>query len=192
VQAATPTKHFTEVDKDGQLENGVGCEVLELKPELLQQQQEEQRNRQSQPTEEIGNEEHKLPGGEVAEGGSAGLDPPGKRRRAPSKQATHCVERHLGLVAIGMNQRGHGNRGGEKLRSTSAEGHERLGGERAEQLGKMQKQNHCTRKTPFSRKGPHAPWGNPPGAHLAPGQLGHLQRGSGPRVTWLRRRPPCA
>jgi hypothetical protein len=31
-------KHLTEVDKDGQLENGVGCEVLELKPELLQQQ----------------------------------------------------------------------------------------------------------------------------------------------------------
>jgi hypothetical protein len=51
----------------------------------------------------------------------------------------HCVERHFGLVAIEANQRGHGNRGGEKLRSTSAEGRGRLGGERAEQLGKMRK-----------------------------------------------------
>jgi hypothetical protein len=33
-------KHLTKVDKDGHLENGVGCEVLELKPELLQQQKE--------------------------------------------------------------------------------------------------------------------------------------------------------
>jgi hypothetical protein len=85
-------KHLTEVDKDGHLENGVGCEVLELKPELLQQQQEEQRNRQRQPAEEIGNKEHELPSGEIAEGGSAGPNPPGKRRHAPSKQATHCVE----------------------------------------------------------------------------------------------------
>jgi hypothetical protein len=77
------------VDKDGHLEDGVGCEVLELKPELLQQQQEERRNQQRQPAEDIGNEEHKLPGGEIAEGRSAGLDPPGKRKRAPSKQATH-------------------------------------------------------------------------------------------------------
>ena len=29
-----PHKHLTEVDKDGHLEDGVGCEVLELKPEL--------------------------------------------------------------------------------------------------------------------------------------------------------------
>jgi hypothetical protein len=88
--------------KSGQnshLENGVGCEVLELKPELLQQQQEERRNRQRQPAEEIGNEEHKLPIGEIGSG--AGPDPPSKRRRAPSKQATHCVERRLGLVAMG-------------------------------------------------------------------------------------------
>jgi hypothetical protein len=34
------------------------------------------------------------------------------------------------------------------------EGHKRLGGERAEQLGKMRKQNHCARKTPLFKKGP--------------------------------------
>jgi hypothetical protein len=151
-------KHLTKVDKDGHLENGVGCEVLELKPELLQQQQEERRNRQRQPAEEIGNEEHKLPSGEIAEGSGADPDPPGKRRRTPSKQVAHCVERRLSLVAIGMNQRGHGNRGGEKLRSTSAEGLEAKG---QGSWGEMRKQNHCVRKTPFSRKGPRAPWGEP-------------------------------
>jgi hypothetical protein len=60
----------------------------------------------------------------------------------------------LGLVAIGTNQRGHGNRGGEKLRSTSAEGLEAKG---QGSWGKMRKQNQCARKTPFSRKGPRAP-----------------------------------
>jgi hypothetical protein len=34
-------EHLAEVDEDGRLENGVGREVLKLKPELLQQQQKE-------------------------------------------------------------------------------------------------------------------------------------------------------
>jgi hypothetical protein len=41
VQRATPYEHLAEVDEDGRLEDGVGREVLKLKPELLQQQQEE-------------------------------------------------------------------------------------------------------------------------------------------------------
>jgi hypothetical protein len=146
-------EHLTEMDKDGHLEDGVGCEVLELKSELLQQQQEERRNRQRQPAEEIGNEEHKLPGSKIAEGSSAGPNPPGKRRRAASEQATHRVERLLGLVMITADQHGHGDHGGEKLGSTNAERRGRLGGERAEQLGKMRKRKHCARKNPFSRKG---------------------------------------
>jgi hypothetical protein len=81
-----------------------GREMLELKSELLQQQQEEQRNRQRQPAEEIGDEEHKLPGSEISEGSSAGPDPPGERRRAPSEQAAHRVERLLGLEMIGTNR----------------------------------------------------------------------------------------
>jgi hypothetical protein len=141
------------MDKDGHLEDGVGREVLELKSELLQQQQEERRNRQCQPAEEIGDEEHKLPGSKIAEGSSVGPDPPGERRRAPSEQAAHRVERLLGLVMIEVNQHGHGNHGGGKLGSTNAERRGRLGGERAEQLGIMGKQNHCARKNPFSRKG---------------------------------------
>jgi hypothetical protein len=34
------------------------------------------------------------------------------------------------------------------------EGRGRLGGERAEQLGKLRKRNHCARKTPFFKKEP--------------------------------------
>jgi hypothetical protein len=142
-------EHLTEMDKDGHLEDGVGCEVLELNSELLQQQLEERRIWQRQPVEEIGNEEHKLPGGKIAEGSSAGPDPSGKRKRAPSEQATHRVERLLGLVMIRANHHGHGDHGGEKLGSRNAERRGRLGGERAEQLGKGQKQNHCARKNPF-------------------------------------------
>jgi hypothetical protein len=124
-----------------------------LESELLQQQQEEWQNRQRQPAEEVGDEEHKLPGGEITEGSSAGPDPPGERKRAPSEHAAHLIERLLGLVMIGVNQHGHGNHDGGKLRGVNAEMRGRLGGERAEQLGKMRKQNHCTRKTPPSRDG---------------------------------------
>jgi hypothetical protein len=160
------------MDKDGHLENGVGREVLELESELLQQQQEEQRNRQRQPAEEVGDEEDELPGGKIAEGSSVSPDPPSERRRAPSEQAAHRVERLLGLVVIEANQRGHGNYGGGRLRSTNAERRGRLKGERAEQLGKMREQNQCVRKAPhFKRWFPRTPWKNPPGAYLAPKQL---------------------
>jgi hypothetical protein len=148
-----PHEHLTEVDKDGHLEDGLGREVLELESELLQQQQEEQRNRQHQPAEEIGDEEHKLPGSEIAEGSSAGPDPPGERRRAPSEQATHRVKRLLGLEMLGTNQHGHGDRGSGKLRSASAKGRGGLGGERTKQLGKMRKRNGCTRGNPFFKEG---------------------------------------
>jgi hypothetical protein len=165
-------EHLIEVDKDGHLEDGVGREVLELESELLQQQQEERRNRQRQPAEEIGDEEHKLPGGEITEGSSAGPDPPSERRRAPSEQAAHRVKHLLSLEMLGMNQRGHGDRGGGDLRSTNAKGRGGLGGERAKQLGKKRKRNHCTQGEPlFQGRTPLAPRGNPLDAHLAPEQL---------------------
>jgi hypothetical protein len=47
-------EHLAEVDKDGHLEDGVGPEVLKLKPELLQQQQEEGQDRQRQPAGDVG------------------------------------------------------------------------------------------------------------------------------------------
>jgi hypothetical protein len=40
-----PHEHLVEVGKDGHLEDGVGREVLKLEAELLQQQQEEGRDR---------------------------------------------------------------------------------------------------------------------------------------------------
>jgi hypothetical protein len=91
------------VGKDGRLEDGVGREVLKLEAELLQQQQEERRDRQRQPTGEVGDEEHELPGGETAEGSGAGADPSSERRRAPSEQDAHQVECPLRLEMLGMN-----------------------------------------------------------------------------------------
>jgi hypothetical protein len=51
-----PYEHLVEVDKDGRLEDGVGSKVLKLELELLQQQQEERRDRQSQPAGDVGYE----------------------------------------------------------------------------------------------------------------------------------------
>jgi hypothetical protein len=39
-----PHKHLTQVGEDDRLEDGVGREVLKLKAEILQQQQEERRD----------------------------------------------------------------------------------------------------------------------------------------------------
>jgi hypothetical protein len=78
-------KHLAEVDEDGCLEDGVGREVLKLKPELLQQQQEEGRDRQRQPTGDVGGEQHELPGDEIAKGDSASADSFGEPWRAPTQ-----------------------------------------------------------------------------------------------------------
>ena len=98
-----PHEHLAQVGEDGRLEDGVGREVLKLEAELLQQQQEERRDRQRQPAGEVGDEEHELPGGEIAEGSGAGADPSGERRRAPPEQVAHQVERPLRLETLGMN-----------------------------------------------------------------------------------------
>jgi hypothetical protein len=100
------------VDKDGCLEDGVGHEVLKLKPELLQQQQKEGRNWQRQPARDIGGEQHELPGDEIAKGGSVGTDSSGEPWRAPPKLATHQVKRFLRLKAVRMTKRSHGKCGG--------------------------------------------------------------------------------
>jgi hypothetical protein len=66
--------------------------VLKLEAELLQQQQEERRDRQCQPAGEVGDDEHEFPGGEITEGSGAGADPSGERWRAPSEQVAHQFE----------------------------------------------------------------------------------------------------
>jgi hypothetical protein len=129
------------MDEDGHLEDGVGREVLELESERLQQQQEERRDRQRQPAGEVGDEEHELPGGEVTEGSGAGPDPPDERRRAPSEQAAHHVERLLSLEMLGTNQRGHGDCDSGKQKSASAKRRRGLRDERAQQLERMQKRD---------------------------------------------------
>jgi hypothetical protein len=90
------------VDEDGRLEDGVGRKVLKLEPELLQQQQEKRRDRQRQPVGNVGDEQNKLPEGEITEGSSASVDPCGQRWRAPPEQAAHQIERCLRLEAVGM------------------------------------------------------------------------------------------
>jgi hypothetical protein len=163
-----PHEHLAELDKDGHLKGGVGRKVLELESELLQQQQEERRDRQRQPAGKVGDEEHLLPGGEVTEGGGAGLDPPGERRRAPSEQATHRVELLLGLETLRTNQRGHGDCDGGKQKSTSTEKRRGLGDERAQRLERMQKRDCWPRVNPFSGKDlPLAPLEIPFDARLA-------------------------
>jgi hypothetical protein len=98
-----PYEHLAEVDKDGRLQDGVGSKVLKLEAELLQQQQEERRDRQSQPAGDVGDEQNKLPNGEIAEGSGAGTDPCGVCGRAPPKQAAHQVERRLRMEAVGTS-----------------------------------------------------------------------------------------
>jgi hypothetical protein len=75
--------------------------------------------------------------GEVTEGGGAGPNPPGERRRAPFEQAAHRVERLLGLETLGTNQRGHGDCGGGKQKSASIEKRRGLGDKRAQRLERM-------------------------------------------------------
>jgi hypothetical protein len=75
-----PHEHLAQVGEDGRLEDGVRGEVLKLEAELLQQQQEEMRDRQRQPVGEVGDEEHELPGGEIAEGSGTGVLHPSKLR----------------------------------------------------------------------------------------------------------------
>jgi hypothetical protein len=96
-----PHEHPPEVSKDGRLEDGARREVLKLEAKPLQQRQEERQNRQPQPTREVGDEEHELLDGKIAEGSGTGADPPGERRRTPSEQVAHQIECHLGLEALG-------------------------------------------------------------------------------------------
>jgi hypothetical protein len=75
-----PHEHLAEVGEDGHLEDEVGREMLKLDTELLQQQLEEGRDQQRQPAGEVGDEEHELSCGEIAEGRGAGADPSDERR----------------------------------------------------------------------------------------------------------------
>jgi hypothetical protein len=96
-----PHGHLAEVGEDGRLKDEAGREVLGLEAEPFQQQHGERRDRQRQPAGEVGDEEHELPGGEIAVRRGADMDPSGERRRTPSEQVAHQVECHFGLEALG-------------------------------------------------------------------------------------------
>jgi hypothetical protein len=70
--------------EDRHEEHGVGGEVLKLKAELLQEQEEEGGDRRHQPTHGIRGEEVELPRGQIVEGDFASPDPPDELRRGPS------------------------------------------------------------------------------------------------------------
>jgi hypothetical protein len=117
-------------------------------PELLQQQQEEWRDRQRQPTGDVGGEQNELPGGEIAEGDGAGADSSGVPRHAPSKQAAHQVERFLRLKVVGMAKRSHGVCGGVGVEKKSANAKGRRGTRRQKGVvdwKRMRKGNCYTR-----------------------------------------------
>jgi hypothetical protein len=125
----------------------VGREVLELEPELLQQQQEERRDRQRQPAGEVGDEQDELPGGEAAEGTApARILPVSVGAPHPSRLRTRLS------VASDWKRSG---RTSEVMataatrvwsrRARMQRGHRELEGERAQQLERMRKRNRCTR-----------------------------------------------
>jgi hypothetical protein len=82
-QGRTPHEHVHEMGKDRHEEDGVGCEVLKLKAELLQEQVEEGGDRRHQPAHGVRVEEDELPRGQVVEGDFASPDLPGELRRGP-------------------------------------------------------------------------------------------------------------
>jgi hypothetical protein len=138
-------EHLAEVDKDGRLEDGVGREVLKL--ELLQQQQEEGRDRQCQPAGDVGGKYHKLLGDEIVEGDGVGADSSGEPWRTPPKQAVHQIERLLRLKAVGMAERS------VEQKSTKAKGCRGARRKRgAIDWKRMQKGNCCTRGESFFKE----------------------------------------
>jgi hypothetical protein len=158
-----PHEHLAQVGDDGRLEDGVGGEVLKLEVELLQQHQEERRDWHRQPAGDVGGEQNELPGGDITEGDDASVDPPGERRRTPSKQVAHHIQRHLSLEAVGLAKQSHGVGGGAGVEqeSANAKGRRKLEGERAQQEERMRKRNCCTRGESLFKED------SPARAHLA-------------------------
>ena len=85
----------------------MGREMLELEAEILQQQQEERRNRQPHAGGNVQNKQHKFPGAQVAEGNRACSNSPGSLLWTPPKQAAHHAQFRLGLETTGMNEGRH-------------------------------------------------------------------------------------
>src|SRR6185436_19143435 len=81
--------------------------MLELEAEILQQQQEERRDRQPQAGGNVQNKQNKFPRAQIAEGNRACSNPPGSLLWTPHKQAAHRVQFLLGLETTGTNEGRH-------------------------------------------------------------------------------------
>jgi hypothetical protein len=92
----------------GHEEDGVGGEVLELKAELLQEQEEEGGDWWHQPAGDVRIEEDELPRDQVVEGARACPDLPGELQCGPPQEAAHRVELFVALEAAGMAKKRHG------------------------------------------------------------------------------------
>jgi hypothetical protein len=96
------------VGEDGHEEDGVGGEVLKLKAELLQEQEEEGGDWRHQPAHGVGVEEDELPRGQVVEGNRACPNLPDELRRGLSQKAAHRVQLALELEVAGVAEQRHG------------------------------------------------------------------------------------
>jgi hypothetical protein len=85
-----------------------GGEVLELKTELLHEQEEEGGDQRGQPAGDVHVEEDELPCDQVIEGAPTCPDLPGELWRGPPQEAAHRVEL-FALEAAGMAKRRHGS-----------------------------------------------------------------------------------
>jgi hypothetical protein len=103
--------------------------VLRLEAELLQQQHEEGRDRQCQPAGEVGDEEHELPGDEIAEGSGADTDPSGEH------YAPHLSRLRTKLSATSDWK--HSGGSSKAMAATAAEEREELDDEREQQVKRM-------------------------------------------------------
>jgi len=78
--------------------------MLELEAKILQQQQEERRNRQPYAGGNVRNKPLKFPGAQIAEGNRACSNPLGSLLRTPPKQAAHRVQFLFGLETTGTKE----------------------------------------------------------------------------------------
>jgi hypothetical protein len=107
---ATQSRQKSYTDKRRKpIQFGAGCEVLKLKAELLQEQEEEGGDRRHEPAHGVRGEEDELPRGQVVDGDFASPDPPDELRRGPSQKVAHQVQLDLALEAAGLTKRRHGD-----------------------------------------------------------------------------------
>jgi hypothetical protein len=128
--------------------------VLKLEAELLQQQQEERRDRQRQPARDVGGEQNKLPGGEAAEGDGASVDPPGERRRASSERWRTTLSVASVWKRSGWPSEAMATMAAESRRTRMQRGAENSKAKGRSSSGKCESVTAARGVNPFSRKTP--------------------------------------